>query len=432
MTAPPPRARAGWSARPRPTARVPGAVGRAAPRRPSASGPSRSARRATDARWTPTAGSGSARSPRRSPPCWSCSAATTACSTSTTRSAQHLDVPAHGDAHHPPAAVAHRRPAARAVRRRVGHPDRPGRRRRCSPTWPGPSGCCPPARRFHYSNLARRAARAAGRPAARRHLGRGARRPDPAPAGPGRDHRRPRRPTAATGYLVDAYSDHARPEPQTRLRRRSARPRSCGAPPPTWPAGRRSWPTRDRRPGRRGAGRGHRRRDALAADHHRRDAVGGRLRPRPDPVPAGRRGSCTSGHDGAMPGFLAARLRPARRRRQPRRAGLRGARLLRHRRSTISELPHELLAAGRRATTRPTSSRGRPGGRRRRAVPRRCSGRWWGEGFEYVFCWHDGALQARGAGRPGRAGRRRSSRRCRTSRTCCARSPAGRPASCCG
>jgi hypothetical protein len=27
-------------------------------------------------------------------------------------------------------------------------------------------------------------------------------------------------------------------------------------------------------------------------------------------------------------------------------------------------------------------------------------GRWWGEGFEYVFSWHDGALRARGAGDP--------------------------------
>ena len=31
---------------------------------------------------------------------------------------------------------------------------------------------------------------------------------------------------------------------------------------------------------------------------------------------------------------------------------------------------------------------------------RRCSGRWWGEGFEYVFSWHDGALRARGADAP--------------------------------
>jgi hypothetical protein len=28
-------------------------------------------------------------------------------------------------------------------------------------------------------------------------------------------------------------------------------------------------------------------------------------------------------------------------------------------------------------------------------------GRWWGEGYEYVFSWHDGALRARGADDPG-------------------------------
>ncbi|RQX59728.1 penicillin-binding protein, partial [Micromonospora chalcea] len=27
-------------------------------------------------------------------------------------------------------------------------------------------------------------------------------------------------------------------------------------------------------------------------------------------------------------------------------------------------------------------------------------GRWWGEGFEYVFSWHDGTLRARGADDP--------------------------------
>ncbi|MBF9131820.1 penicillin-binding protein, partial [Plantactinospora sp. S1510] len=27
-------------------------------------------------------------------------------------------------------------------------------------------------------------------------------------------------------------------------------------------------------------------------------------------------------------------------------------------------------------------------------------GRWWGEGFEYVFSWRDGTLQARGAADP--------------------------------
>ena len=49
---------------------------------------------------------------------------------------------------------------------------------------------------------------------------------------------------AAVGYLVDAYSDHARPEPRDRLRRRSRPPASCGRPRRIWPAGRRSWPIR--------------------------------------------------------------------------------------------------------------------------------------------------------------------------------------------
>ena len=60
-------------------------------------GPTRSACRVPNGSSTRTPSSGSARSPRRSPRCWSCSAATTGCSTSTTRSARTSTCRRHGD-----------------------------------------------------------------------------------------------------------------------------------------------------------------------------------------------------------------------------------------------------------------------------------------------------------------------------------------------
>ena len=202
--------------------------------------------------------------------------------------------------------------------------------------------------------------------------------------------------TAAVGYLVDAYSDHARPEPPTDFG-------AVGPAAQLWStaADMARWAAFLADPGdstrTAGAGRGHAGRDALAADHHRRGALGGRLRPRPDPGPAGRPGGARRARrrHARLP---RRRLRPARRR-APRRRWAAAVLGSSGTAAEICELPHELLAAA--VERRPGRHRavGARASRRRRSSAA-CSGRWWGEGFEYVFSWHDGALQARGADDP--------------------------------
>ena len=104
------------------------------------------------------------------------------------------------------------------------------------------------------------------------------------------------------------------------------------------------------------------------------------------------------GHDGAMPGFLAGVYGRRGGDGTRRRDGLRGARLLRHRRRGRRPAAP---AARRRRRARPGRDRAVAAGRSPpRDVPARLLGRWWGEGFEYVFSWHDGALRARGADDP--------------------------------
>ncbi|WBC18039.1 serine hydrolase [Micromonospora sp. WMMA1998] len=103
------------------------------------------------------------------------------------------------------------------------------------------------------------------------------------------------------------------------------------------------------------------------------------------------------GHDGAMPGFLAAVYG---RRGGDGTPGAMGAAVLGSSGAGVEvfDLVHDLLAAAAEhdpAQIEPW----RPGP----PAPdhlRGMLGRWWGEGFEYVFSWHDGALRARGAGDP--------------------------------
>ncbi|MFF0103125.1 serine hydrolase domain-containing protein [Micromonospora sp. NPDC005257] len=103
------------------------------------------------------------------------------------------------------------------------------------------------------------------------------------------------------------------------------------------------------------------------------------------------------GHDGAMPGFLAAVYG---RRGGQGTAGAMGVAVLGSSGTGVEvfDLSHRLLAAAAEhdpAEIEPW----RPGP----PVPahlRRMLGRWWGEGFEYVFSWHDGTLRARGADDP--------------------------------
>jgi hypothetical protein len=103
------------------------------------------------------------------------------------------------------------------------------------------------------------------------------------------------------------------------------------------------------------------------------------------------------GHDGAMPGFLAGVY--------GRRGGAGtppacGVAVLGSSgtAAAILDLPHALLEAtveNDPAQVEPW----RPGEAPPEAV-RTVLGRWWGEGFEYVFFWRDGRLHARGADDP--------------------------------
>jgi CubicO group peptidase (beta-lactamase class C family) len=106
------------------------------------------------------------------------------------------------------------------------------------------------------------------------------------------------------------------------------------------------------------------------------------------------------GHDGAMPGFLAA----AYGRRGPDTPPALAAAALGSSGTGIQalELPHALLAAAVEhdpADIAPWRPGPPPPEHLRSAL-----GRWWGEGYEYAFSWRDGHLQARGAldppGRP--------------------------------
>ncbi|SCL17393.1 CubicO group peptidase, beta-lactamase class C family [Micromonospora nigra] len=203
-------------------------------------------------------------------------------------------------------------------------------------------------------------------------------------------------PTAVTGYLVDAYSDEARPEP----------PADFGA---VGPAAQ-LWST----------AADMARWAAFLADPAALDPAGAVLAPATLDemrwpatvtdetlwsagfglglilVPQGER-VVHVGHDGAMPGFLAAVYG---RRGGEGTPGAMGAAVLGSSGTAaeLFDLPHRLLAAAVEhdpADVVPW----RPGPPAPAEV-RGLLGRWWGEGFEYVFSWHDGALRARGAGDP--------------------------------
>ncbi|MGV9766818.1 serine hydrolase domain-containing protein [Micromonospora tulbaghiae] len=103
------------------------------------------------------------------------------------------------------------------------------------------------------------------------------------------------------------------------------------------------------------------------------------------------------GHDGAMPGFLAAVYG---RRGGQGTAGAMGAAVLGSSGTGVEvlDLPHRLLAAA--AEHDPAEIEPWRPGPPAPAHLRGVLGRWWGEGFEYVFSWHDGTLRARGADDP--------------------------------
>ncbi|MFB9235919.1 serine hydrolase domain-containing protein [Plantactinospora siamensis] len=203
-------------------------------------------------------------------------------------------------------------------------------------------------------------------------------------------------PRAATGFLVDAYSDEARPEPAT----------DFGAVAPATQV----WST---------AG-DMARWAAFLADPASVDPDAAVLRPEtldemrwPRTVtdetswgagfglglivlPQGER-VVHVGHDGAMPGFLAAVY--------GRRGGAgtpkaMGCAVLASSgtAAAIGELPHRLLATA--VADDPADIPAWSPGEPTPAAYRGLLGRWWSEGFEFVFSWHDGALRARGADSP--------------------------------
>ncbi|MET8837748.1 serine hydrolase domain-containing protein [Micromonospora sp. NPDC004540] len=201
---------------------------------------------------------------------------------------------------------------------------------------------------------------------------------------------------AATGFLVDAYSDEARPEPNTDFGAVAPAAQLWSTAPDLarWaafladpaaldPAGavlapatldEMRWPltTTDETLWAGGFG------------------LGLILVPQPGRV-------MHVGHDGAMPGFLAAVYG---RRGGDGTAGAMGCAVLGSSGTGVEvfELPHRLLAAAAEhdpADVEPW----RPGAPAPEHL-RGLLGRWWGEGFEYVFSWHDGTLRARAADEP--------------------------------
>jgi CubicO group peptidase (beta-lactamase class C family) len=253
----------------------------------------------------------------------------------------------------------------------------------------------PPARRYHYSNLGyallgRLVARVRGGTWAEvladrvlRPLGLAGLSADPGEHG-------------AVGYLVDAYSDHARPEPGTDFG-------GVGPAAQLW-----------------GTAADLARWAAFLADPAAMDADGRVLTPSTLDemrwpltvtdetlwavgfglglilVPQKDR-VMHVGHDGAMPGFLAGVY--------GRRGGAgtpaaMGAAVLGSSgtASATVELPHRLLNAAVEedpADIAPWTP-GDPAPEAYRSV----LGRWWSEGFEFVFFWREGALRARGADDP--------------------------------
>ncbi len=258
----------------------------------------------------------------------------------------------------------------------------------------------PPARRFHYSNLGlallgHAVGRLRGGTWAEvladrilAPLGLAATRVDPGP-------------DAATGFLVDAYSEYARPEP----------PADFGAVAPAAQL----WSTAPDMA----------RWAAFLADPAALDPAGAVLRPAtldemrwpltvtdettwsagfglglilvPQPTATDARRVLHVGHDGAMPGFLASVYG---RRGGAGTPGAMGCAVLGSSGTAaeVFELSHRLLAAAAQddpADVEPWIP-GEPAPERYRGL----LGRWWGEGFEYVFGWRDGALYARGANDP--------------------------------
>jgi CubicO group peptidase (beta-lactamase class C family) len=202
---------------------------------------------------------------------------------------------------------------------------------------------------------------------------------------------------AAVGYLVDPYSDQAKPEPNTHF----------GAVSPAaqlWstPSDLAHWA-------------------AFLADPRAIDPAGAVLAPATVEemrwprtvtdetlwaggiglglilVPQAGERVVDVGHDGAMPGFLAGAYG---RRAGGGAPGAFGAAALGSSGTALAvvDLPHTLLDAA--VEQDPVDLQPWSPGDGPPETYRTVLGRWWGEGFEYVFRWEDGSLRARGADHP--------------------------------
>ncbi|WP_412749054.1 serine hydrolase domain-containing protein [Krasilnikovia sp. M28-CT-15] len=201
---------------------------------------------------------------------------------------------------------------------------------------------------------------------------------------------------AALGYLVDAYSDAARPEPRLELGGVSpaAQLWSTAADMARWAAFLTSPDIVD--PGGEilAAATVEEMRWPLTTTDEAQWAAGfglGLLL-----VPQGKR-VVHVGHDGAMPGFLASVYG---RRGGEGNPGALGAAVLASSGTGIAmfDLVHEMLAIAVEAD--PAEIRPWAPGEPAPPAYRSVLGPWWGEGFPQVFSWHDGTLQARAADAP--------------------------------
>jgi CubicO group peptidase (beta-lactamase class C family) len=196
---------------------------------------------------------------------------------------------------------------------------------------------------------------------------------------------------AVVGYLVDAYSDFARPEPQFDLRGvgPAAQLWSTATDMARWAAFLASPEIVD--PGGLVLARDSV--DEMRWPQTTTDeqiwALGFGLGLMLEPV--GRR-VVHVGHDGAMPGFLAA-VRG--RRGGDGNPGALGCAVLASSGTAgaIGELPHELLKLA--VELDPAEIHPWHPGPPAPAAYRSALGQWWSEGFPFVFSWHDGTLQAR-------------------------------------
>jgi hypothetical protein len=201
---------------------------------------------------------------------------------------------------------------------------------------------------------------------------------------------------AAVGYLVDAYSDAARPEPQLDLAAvgPAAQLWSTATDMATWAAFLADPQAIDP--------------DAAVLSPATLDEMRWPLTTTDETLwsvgfglglilmPQGER-VLHVGHDGAMPGFLAGVYG---RRGGEGNPGALGCAVLASSGTAIAaiDLPHELLNLA--VELDPAGIRTWSPGPPAPAVYRSVLGVWWSEGFAHAFSWHDGKLQARGVDAP--------------------------------